>query len=359
MADSMSDRGQPNAREAVEAFTWLKRREDILARYLALLAEVDSPLLRSGAEVQVQLASQLFAVVDDAVGTPTDRPTAQVSDSIGRTRAEARVHPAVSLDAARLIFVAALPVVTQHFLDRGDPLAPTTAAVNLNAAILTRMAQAATNYVDYLLDQVDEAHREEAMRLSRDLHDVIAPNLAVAVQSLDLAERYRERDSERAQDKLTLARRTLVDASMSLRAIAAEIRVTMEPGGLATTLSEYVSHLPPHINVKILSQGALHSLPARYEREVFLILREAIRNSLAHSAATEVSVNLSLVGVHFHGSVQDNGVGFDPDESAHRGTGLDSMHERAALLGAKLDVQPSLTGTSVSLVVPLPNRSTL
>lgn len=357
MTETRSLRQSPAA-PPVEASTWRGQREHILARYFALLAEEQSPLIQAGPDVEAQLAAQLFAVIDEAAGEMVDAPRSDLSSHIGRARAASGVHPSVSLAAARLIFVAALPSLTRHLKDRGDTAAATTAAMSLNAAILNRMSDAAANYVGYLLDKADHAHRDEARRLSRDLHDAVGPSIAVAVQSLDLADRYRSSDPERAEGKLTLARRTLVEASTALRALAAETRVAVQPGGLATALTEYLTHLPDQIHGKFPSQVPLDGIPTHYEREVFLILREAIRNAVAHSTANEISVRLAVEGIHLLGAVHDNGGGFETNGTGRRGTGMDSMHERAALLGAHLDVASSSTGTKILLTVPLPNRTT-
>lgn len=348
---------QPPAATSVGSPTWRAHREHILARYFALLAEEQSPLIQAGPEVQTQLAAQLFAVIDEAAGELSAQGS-DLSSRIGRARAASGVHPSVSLAAARLIFVAALPSLTRHLQENGDPAAATTAAVKLNDAILIRMADAAADYVGYLLDKADQAHRDEARRISRDLHDAVGPSIAVAVQSLDLANRYRSSEPERAAGKLALARRTLVEASTALRALASETRVAFEPGGLANALTEYLTHLPDRIRSKISSQGSLDEIPTHYEREVFLILREAIRNTVTHSNATEISVKLAVEGIYLFGSVHDDGAGFEVDGIGPRGTGIDSMHERSALLGARLDIESSSTRTEIRLAVPLPNRTT-
>jgi two-component system sensor histidine kinase UhpB len=53
--------------------------------------------------------------------------------------------------------------------------------------------------------------------------------------------------------------------------------------------------------------------------------------------------------------VTDDGRGFDPDQEppAPRGGGLRGMHERAELLGARLDIRSDRTGTTVRLHVAL------
>lgn len=358
MRDSKSDH-QATATEWAVASTWPAHREDIRARYFELLTAEHSPLLQAGPEVRTQMEAQLFAVIDEAADEPAEgSPTADVSSRIGRARAASGIHPSVSLAAAQQIFVAALPSLTCFLEERENGSAAATAAVSLNAAILNRMADAAANYVGYLLDRADKAHREEALRLSRELHDTVGPSIAAAVQSLDLANRYHATDSRRAEAKLRLARETLVEAATDLRALAAETRVTVDPGGLAQALTNHVSNLPDHLHGTVSTQGALDDIPSHYEREVFLILREAIRNAALHSKATEISVNLAVEGIHLSGSVHDNGAGFNANDTKAGGTGMESMRERAAILGAALNVATSPNGTKVSLTVPLPNRTT-
>ncbi len=53
--------------------------------------------------------------------------------------------------------------------------------------------------------------------------------------------------------------------------------------------------------------------------------------------------------------IQDNGVGFLPEQIAQgNGMGIIGMHERAGLMGGKLDIASRLgTGTQLILMVPL------
>jgi signal transduction histidine kinase len=336
---------------------WQERRQAILTTYFGLLAAAKSPLLEAGPDVEAQLAAQLLSIVDEAAGEAGLTGQPHLSRDIGRARASSGVHPSVSLAAARLIFEAALPDLIAHLDAGGEASAATTAAVRLNGVILGRMADAAANYVGYLLDKADQAHRDEAMRLSRDLHDSLGPMIAVAVQSLDLSGMYRSSDADRSEEKLALARSTLVDAAAALRVLATETRINFEPGHLLSALQDYLSNLPSDMRGKLSSTGTIAGIPSQYEREAFLILREAVRNAATHSRASAVSVDVAVSGIMLTGVVHDNGVGLDSPSAGRGGTGMDSMRERAALLGAELDVTTSAVGTTVRLCVPLPNRT--
>jgi len=176
--------------------SWPEARAAILTCYLELLEAADSPLLSAGREVRRQVEAQLLGVVD-AVARQIDPRCSQVdvdgvdlSELIGRTRADAGIHPSQSLQAASMIFEAALPFIAEFVEPREGESAELVAGVVLNREILARMAAAARAYVDYLLDKAHKTNHDERRRLSRELHDVAAPAIAVAIHNLELWDIY-------------------------------------------------------------------------------------------------------------------------------------------------------------------------
>lgn len=128
-------------------------REVALARYLGLLTEARSPLLAQGDVVRQQLVGQ-FKAIFEAAWTPNASDMVEIlSLTIGNQRAAAAVDPAASLAAANMIFIAALPPVSQEYERRGIPNAHEAAAIRLNEAVLRRMAAAAQAYVGALVSQ--------------------------------------------------------------------------------------------------------------------------------------------------------------------------------------------------------------
>jgi signal transduction histidine kinase len=89
--------------------------------------------------------------------------------------------------------------------------------------------------------------------------------------------------------------------------------------------------------------------------EVFLIVREAVRNALNHGAPAEVVVTLAVTPHELRASVRDDGVGFSTqDDPPAHGLGLPAMRERAELVGGTIAISSGPGGTHVQLVVPLP-----
>jgi len=96
---------------------------------------------------------------------------------------------------------------------------------------------------------------------------------------------------------------------------------------------------------------------AERRRHLYLILKEAIHNSVRHGKPSRVSLTVALNDGHLAVEVVDDGCGFDLPElrsSGGVGHGLSSMVRRAVELGGTLDLasQPG-AGTRVRLEVPL------
>ena len=82
--------------------------------------------------------------------------------------------------------------------------------------------------------------------------------------------------------------------------------------------------------------------------------QEALQNVQKHARSARVRVLLHQRAGGLELSVIDDGLGFEPPEAANPTSyGLEGMRERAALLGARLEVG-SLpgSGTTVRLLVP-------
>jgi signal transduction histidine kinase len=343
---------------------WRDARQRILARYLELLAEAGSPLLRAGAPVRRQVEDQLLGVVDAVHArltgngsVPVDGSGARLSENIGRTRATARIHPSQSLRAASMIFEAALPTLAEELRRAGAATPELTAGLALNTEILERMSAAARAYVDYLLDKAHSSNRDERRRLSRELHDVAAPTVAIALQNLELYDVYAQVDPERASDKIDAARQSMIDALATLRSLAAQSRESVAANGLVEAIHRYLDTLPPEVKTELVSRGEFSALALSYAEEVFLIVREAVRNAVDHGKPTRVSVNISMRPGELRARITDDGIGFHVSNTLAREShvGIDSMFERADLLGANLKItsKPG-SGTTVAISISLP-----
>jgi signal transduction histidine kinase len=186
------------------------------------------------------------------------------------------------------------------------------------------------------------AHERRA--IARELHDRVAHTMGVVHQSLQLYEAYRERDAEAAEQKLELAKQKADEAMKDTRDLSQALRASEGTGeelALEEELSELLSELVPQGMTHSLSvAGDEGSVRAEVREQLFLVLREAVRNAVSHSGASKVSVAVRTDREGIVGVVEDDGRGFEqkPRERSEAG-GLAYMADRASLMGGTCSIE--------------------
>ena len=102
-------------------------------------------------------------------------------------------------------------------------------------------------------------------------------------------------------------------------------------------------------------------MPQRMQEQCFLIVREALSNAIKHSQASHIDVSLTH---RDHGflclTIQDDGIGFDPDGDFHHpaGLGLSMMVERALSVGGHTRIESTGgNGTLITILLPVAKTS--
>jgi signal transduction histidine kinase len=194
----------------------------------------------------------------------------------------------------------------------------------------------------------------ERNRLALDLHDAVSQKLFALMLNAEAAARMLDRDPAAARDRVRTLQ-TLAQAALDeLRSLVFELRPPeLERDGLGGALRKHVAflrRLEQHEIELVVAEG-LRTDPVR-DRELLRIAQEALQNAVKHAQAQHVSVRLDADGAALVLEVVDDGVGFDPEAPAARSRrlGLTSMEERAARLGARLEIRSAPgAGTTVRL----------
>jgi len=195
--------------------------------------------------------------------------------------------------------------------------------------------------------------------VARELHDRVAHTMGVVHQSLQLYVAFRERDPEAAERKLELAKRMAAEAMKDTRNLSEALRTSESPGEgleLEEALSELLSEVVPQGMTHGLSvEGDEGAVSEEVREQLFLMLREAVRNAASHSGASKVSVAVRTDREGIVGVVEDDGRGFEqkPRERTEAG-GLAYMAERASLMGGTCSIESTPgEGTRVETSFPL------
>ena len=201
---------------------------------------------------------------------------------------------------------------------------------------------------------VASAEAAERERISRELHDRVAHSMGVAHQSLQLHGILADKDPARAEAKLELAREMTKASLESTRNLSAELRRLDAEEDLEAELGHLLEvSVPPDIKSDIRVSGDETTVPGHVRGQLFLVLREVVRNAVSHSGCRSISVGFDVAPERVVGTVEDDGRGFDAT-AGNGGVGLRSMRERAASLDGvlKLNCEPG-RGTRVEVSVPL------
>jgi signal transduction histidine kinase len=85
--------------------------------------------------------------------------------------------------------------------------------------------------------------------------------------------------------------------------------------------------------------------------QLYFIAQEAVHNAVKHAQARNVRITLGKADASLVLRVQDDGIGM-PASTELQGLGLRIMRNRAAILGARLTIEPAEpTGTVVTCVL--------
>jgi signal transduction histidine kinase len=199
----------------------------------------------------------------------------------------------------------------------------------------------------------------ERRTIARELHDRVAHTMGVVHQSLQLYGAYREHDPEAAEQKLALAKRRAAEAMKDTRDLSQALRASegaREGLEVEEALSEFLSESVPRGMAHALSvEGDEGAVSEEVREQLYLVLREAVRNAVSHSRASKVSVKVRTDREGIVGVVEDDGRGFEqqPRERSEAG-GLAYMAERASLMGGTCSIEsvPG-EGTRVQTSFPL------
>jgi len=133
----------------------------------------------------------------------------------------------------------------------------------------------------------------------------------------------------------------------------------LESFGLVTALKHLADGSPTPGPLTVRCDEDLETVRFANEVEIALyrIAQEAIHNALRHSRANHIHVNFGREGGALVLSVTDDGVGFDPAQSARKGLGFISMKERARSIGGSLEVASRPGETRIEVRVPLDHLS--
>ena len=196
-------------------------------------------------------------------------------------------------------------------------------------------------------DVVDQGVSAERRKIAQELHDGLAQELTGVVLALEGCQRALDKDPALLGPQLAKASRDARATLMDVRQYMTALRQS-ETGGLnlPVTLGRLVDDLRRQtgLQVQMEESGQPRELDAVVERAVIRIVGEALRNVAQHAGASTAKVALLYDQDGVVVTVEDDGKGFDVDET-FRGAedrghfGVVGMRERAEAASGHLVVR--------------------
>jgi signal transduction histidine kinase len=257
---------------------------------------------------------------------------------------------------------AAFPVVHQGDMlgaivvraPAGDPI--TTDKEKLIANLAAQAALVLRN-VRLLEDirasrqRIVTAQDAAARRLERNIHDGAQQQLVALAIKTGLADSLVGHDDAEAHQMLSQIQAEIKEALSDLRDLARGIYPPLLADlGLVAALQ---AQARKSALSAVVEGDGLGRYPQEAETAVYFCALEALQNVAKYARASRAIVRLSAPNGALAFSVEDDGVGFDPNAKGH-GSGIQGMSDRLAALGGELRVISTPgAGTIVNGSVPV------
>lgn len=192
----------------------------------------------------------------------------------------------------------------------------------------------------------------ERARIARDLHDAVTQTLFAASLIAEALPEVWQRSPEQGL-------RGLADLRQLTRSALAEMRSLLLELHPATLTEKPLGHMLRHLSEALMRRARVpvtvtvddeRRLPPDVQIALYRVTQEALNNIVKHAEASTVQLELRPWRTGISLCIQDDGRGFDPAGMPFNSLGLGIMRERAAQIGASLQInsQPG-AGTRITV----------
>ncbi|HVO70536.1 MAG TPA: response regulator [Aggregatilineaceae bacterium] len=235
--------------------------------------------------------------------------------------------------------------------------------IEVMAGIRTRLERkeiAERQRLRVLSHRLVEVQEAERRRIAYKLQDEIAELLTGLKVILEMSKRLPESSLRQRLDEAKELTEELISRTNEL---SGELWPAMlDDLGLLPTLLQHYKRYTDQTQVRVIFKHPQLNgrFPPEIETAAFRIVQEALMNVARHTRVNEVRVQLWADLDALSIQVEDQGEGFDVEAaiSSGKGSGLDSMQERASLLGGQFTVT-SAPGIGTHVIAWLPLVSEL
>ncbi|GIE82580.1 two-component sensor histidine kinase [Actinoplanes philippinensis] len=211
------------------------------------------------------------------------------------------------------------------------------------------------------LDREQESRRrviEERLRIARELHDVVAHNIAMINVQAGVAAHVLRSRPDQAEESLAHVRRASRTVLTELSTVLGVLRDPRLPDGTAEEPVRGLEHLPELIDqlagaglrVEHVRDGRARALPAAVDLAAYRIVQESLTNAHKYAPDGRAALRLRFTADTLEITVGNRATGGPSGD----GYGLAGMRERAVALGGRLSAGFADGRFVVHALLPVP-----
>jgi signal transduction histidine kinase len=213
-----------------------------------------------------------------------------------------------------------------------------------------------------LSSQILNAQEDERRRIAFELHDQLGQDLSVLKLQIGSIKRNLQKDPKELAEMCRNTLRELDKTIEMVRRISRDLSPSILADlGLTSALRWLIRNFLKHSDIEIST--AMEDIKDLFSSDqqivIYRIIQEILTNIRKHAAATQVYVNIKKNEKRVRFSIEDNGIGFDIQQSAaqyapEKGLGLAAMNERSKMIGGHFEISSQQgKGTHISFEIPI------
>lgn len=199
---------------------------------------------------------------------------------------------------------------------------------------------------------------EEQHRIASEIHDTVIQKLFYAVCSISALEKnISNLPAEDLKKSLNELEKLIESTMRTLREAIYGIEWDIEDENeFQNKLSTYIDEVRSVNNIDIFFKfdEDISILSSNKKTLLYRIVCESVNNSIRHSMATEININVTKNDGTITASIKDNGKGFDKNNIAKGRQGIKNMHMITGILKGTLIVNSEeIKGTEIICKIPI------
>ncbi|MCF6193748.1 MAG: sensor histidine kinase [Kangiellaceae bacterium] len=194
------------------------------------------------------------------------------------------------------------------------------------------------------------ARTSERERIARDLHDLIGHTFSIITLKAELAGKLVGKNELQAKQEIKELENISRDALKQIREVVTGYRTS----DLNTELA-HAKYVLQSNEIVFDYQFDEFEMNEIINKELAIIIKEAVTNILKHSEASRASVVIHKTNLNIEMQIIDDGTGFS-SKKENLGFGLKGISERVEKLSGKLVIE-SQSGTKLLVVLPWVSQS--